>query len=108
MLPTADDQIRFLAQVQRVLDEGLFVATYKFALLLALGDLSIEKGDDSGAALAVSADAIAERFIRYYWRQAVPYPAAADTRILHQNTGRQAAVLNAVRKARGTLGDSLA
>ena len=70
MLPTSDDQIRFLAQVQRVLDEGLFVATSKFALLLALADLSIEKGDDSGAGLTVSADAIAGKLIRYYWRQA--------------------------------------
>jgi len=62
MLPTSDDQIRFLAQIQRVLNEGLFVATYKFALLLALADLSIEEGDDSGAELAVSADTIAEKF----------------------------------------------
>jgi hypothetical protein len=107
MLPTSDEQIRFLVQFQRLLDEGLFVATYKFVLLLALADLSIEHGDDSGAALTVSTNAIAEKFIRYYWRQAVPYPAAADTRVLQQNTGQQAAVLNVVRRARTTLGDSL-
>ena len=108
MLPTSDEQVRFLVQVQRLLDEGQFVASYKFALLLALADLSIEHGDDSGAPLVVSTDAIAERFIRYYWRQAVPYPAASDTRVLQQNTGRQAAVLNRVRRSRATLGDSLA
>jgi hypothetical protein len=107
MLPTSDEQIRFLVQVQRLLDEGLFVATYKYALLLALADLSIEQGDDSDAELIVSTEAIAEKFIRYYWRQAVPYPAAADTRILQQNTGKQAAVLNVVRRARATPGDSL-
>src|SRR5258706_8768933 len=103
MQPSSDEQIKFLVNLQRLLDEGLFVATYKFALLLALADLSIEKGDDSGAALVVSADAIAERFIRYYWRQAAPYPTAADTRVLLQNTGRQAAVLNVIRRARATL-----
>ena len=41
--------IQFLINVQRLLDEGLFVATYKFALLLSLADLAIELGDDSGA-----------------------------------------------------------
>jgi hypothetical protein len=94
-------------QIQRLLDEGLFVATYKFALLQSLADIAIEQGDDSEASLAVSTDAIAEKFIRYYWRQAMPYPAAVDTRVLQQNAGRQAAVLNVVRRARATLGDSL-
>jgi len=47
-------------QVQRLLDEGLFVATYKFALLLDLADLSIEQGDDSDVAPTASTDVIAE------------------------------------------------
>jgi hypothetical protein len=33
--------------------------------------------------------------------------AAVDTRVLQQNTGRQASVLNVVRRARAALGDSL-
>ena len=33
---------------------GEFVASYKFALLLALADLSVEQGDDSGAEEAFS------------------------------------------------------
>ena len=41
-----DGQIQFLVNLQRLLDEGLFVASHKFALLLALADLSIEMGDD--------------------------------------------------------------
>jgi hypothetical protein len=44
MPPTPDEQIQFLVKLQRLLDEGLFVASYKFALLLALADLSIEAG----------------------------------------------------------------
>src|SRR6516164_4215538 len=90
--PTSDEQIRFLVNLQRLLDEGLFVASYKFALLLSLADLSIEKGDDSGSPLTLTTDAIAEKFIQYYWRQAVPYPAAHNTSVLKQNTGKQAAV----------------
>jgi 5-methylcytosine-specific restriction endonuclease McrA len=108
MPPTSDEQIRFLANLQRLLDEGSFVASYKFALLLALADLSIEHGDDSGAPLTVSIEDIAEKFIDYYWRQAVPYPSPRDARVLQQNTGQQAAILNLTRVARAAHGDSLA
>ena len=47
--PTPEQQLRFLRQFQRLLDEGSFVATYKFALLHAIVDLGVAKGDDSGA-----------------------------------------------------------
>ena len=46
--PTSDEQIRFLVNLQRLLDEGAFVASYKFTLLLALADLSVEQGEDNG------------------------------------------------------------
>src|SRR5438105_2457608 len=39
MPPTSDEQIRFMVNIQRLLDEGLFTASYKFALLLALAVL---------------------------------------------------------------------
>ncbi len=96
-----------LVKLQRLLDEGQFVASYKFALLLALADLSVESGDDTGGPLALSVEIIAEKFIQYYWRQAVPYPISVQARILQQNTGKQAAVLNIVRAARGECGDSM-
>jgi hypothetical protein len=63
MRPTPEKQIQFLVNLQRLLDEGLFVASYKFALLLALADLSVEKGDDSGAELLLNTEAIAEKFL---------------------------------------------
>ena len=107
MPPTADEQIQFLVKLQRLLDEGLFVASYKFALLLALADLSVENGDDTGAALALPEAMIAEKFIQYYWRQAVPYPESVQARILRQNTGKQASILNIIRTARTEFGDSL-
>jgi hypothetical protein len=34
--PSHAEQIVFLTRIQKVLDEGQFVATYKFALLIAL------------------------------------------------------------------------
>ena len=107
MPPTPDEQIEFLVKLQRLLDEGLFVASYKFALLLALADLSIEAGDDSGQPLPITTEQIAGKFIQYYWRQAVPYVAPAEARVLQQNTGKQAAVVNIVEAARKEHGDSL-
>src|ERR1035437_9635067 len=97
MAPTSDEQIRFLVNLQRLLEEGLFMASYKFALLLALADLSVESGDDSGAPLTLTTDKIAEKFIQYYWRQAVPYAMSSQARILQQNTGKQAAIVNILR-----------
>ena len=65
MPPTSDEQIQFMVNIQRLLDEGLFTASYKFALLLALADLSIEHGDDSGAPLELATEAIAETSTKY-------------------------------------------
>jgi len=60
--PSSVEQVRFLVNVQRLLDEGLLVATYKYALLLSIADLCIERGDDSGAPLPLATEDIAERF----------------------------------------------
>lgn len=87
------------------------MATYKYALLLALADISIEHGDDEGGELEVATSLIAEKFVAYYWRQTTPFvPKATDVEkaILLQNTGRQAAVVNKIAEARSELGDSLA
>lgn len=99
--PSARFQLRFLQKLQRILEEGQFTATYKFALVHALADLSIQMGDDSGSELRLPVRAIAERFVELYWRQAAPWPAGpTDPRVLAQNTGRQAAVVNRVREVR--------
>jgi len=71
--PSNEYQVQFLLSFQRVLDEGLFTATYKYALLLALADIAVEDGDNTGGALTVSVSRIAEKFIANYWRHAVPY-----------------------------------
>ena len=38
--PSADEQIRFIANIERILSEGSYVATYKYALLIALVELA--------------------------------------------------------------------
>lgn len=106
--PSPEAQIRFLQQFQRILSDGAFVATYKFALLHALADLSVIRGDDTGAALRLSTSEIAEQIIELYWRQAAPFPTPHQALVLRQNTGRQAAILNYLRDAREACGPSLA
>jgi 5-methylcytosine-specific restriction endonuclease McrA len=107
MVPSPKDEIDFLVKLQRLLAEGSFVASYKYALLLALADLSIERGDDSGAPLTIATAEIAEKFIQYYWRQVLPYPSPKEPRVLQQNTGKQAAIVNTVRDAHAAYAGSL-
>ena len=106
--PTPTDQIRFLTNIQRLLAEGLFTATYKYALLAALADLSVEVGDDSGKPLSLSTFAISEKFVEYYWRHATPYAAPQDACVLKQNSGGTAKILTLVSEARRMHGDSIA
>lgn len=107
-IPSSDEQVQFLLRVQRLLAEGSFVATYKHALLLSIADVCVERGDDSGGRLRITTLELAEKFISYYWRQSVPYhPAGRPGAVLKQNTGRQAAVINSIIRAREAYGGSL-
>lgn len=105
-----EQQIHFLQQLQRLLNDGSFVATYKFALLHAIADLAVLHGDDSGGELRIGTRAIAEEIIELYWRQALPFPAAGagTPLVLKQNTGRQAAVLVKILQAQESCGTALA
>jgi len=107
--PSSEDQIEFLVKIQRLFSEGSFVATYKFALLQALADLSVEKGDYSGETLPIKTKEIAEKFIQHYWRQALPFisPSGQEVMVLKQNTGQQAAVINLIESARERYDGSL-
>ena len=91
--PTAEDQLAFLNSLERLLNEGSFVSSYKFALLHAIADLCVVKGDDSGAELELSTSEIAEQFIRLYWRQVAPFVAGGHRQVLSQNRGLHEAVI---------------
>ncbi len=107
--PNPEEQVLFLRNIQRLLAEGQFVATYKFALLHSLADLSVLHGDDSGAPLELKIRDIAEKFVELYWQQSRPFASrgASTGIILAQNTGRQAAVISKIIKAHGTCAGSL-
>ena len=102
--PTPEVQLGFLQNIQRLLEEGTFTATYKFTLLLALADLCVEQGTDTGEALCINTSLVAEKFIQYYWPQTLPYihPTASSASsgmgaVLRQNTGAPADVLTALK-----------
>ena len=105
-IPSPEEQLSFLDHIQRLFEEGEFVATYKFALLLALTELAVEYGTDSGDTLDLSYAAIADKFLELYWPQVMPYTAGGQVGVLMQNNGRQAAtvlLLHDIRSRHGTL-----
>ena len=106
--PSAKQQLDFLRSLQRLFDEGIFTSSYKFALLHAIADLCLVKGEDSGAELELSTSDIAVQFVRLYWPQAAPFVAGGENWVLSQNTGRQAAIVREVAEQRSYYQGSLA
>ncbi len=98
---TAEQQLRFLRDLQTILDGGQFVASYKFALLIALADISVECAPAADGSLRITLDQLSERFIEVYWRQAAPFRGKEP---LWQNTGTQAAMISTIARVRGGAG----
>lgn len=78
--PGAASQLAFLRDLQRLLDEGQFTASYKYALLIALADLSVERTIAPDGTLAIPLRELAGRFIELYWRHAAPSAARECSR----------------------------
>jgi hypothetical protein len=108
-IPTPEEQVQFLRNIQRLLAEGLFVASYKFALVHALADLAVLKGDDSGAPLDLDTKDIAAKFVELYWQQCRPFQVGGATTglILLQNKGKQAAIISQIVDSQQKCGASL-
>lgn len=96
MKPTAEEQLKFLQQLQRLFEDGGFVATYKYALLMSLADLAVESSVEDGE-LSLPMIDIAEKFAELYWPQTIPYVSGGPgttPSVLLQNLGQQASVIN--------------
>jgi hypothetical protein len=87
-------QLEFLGKLQRILNEGQFVASYKYALITAIAELCVEKQDARDSSLHLPLEEIAERFVSLYWRQAAPFAGGA---LLRHATGREATVVSKIR-----------
>ncbi len=96
--PTAEEQLAFLHDLQRIFAEGDCSATYKFALVMALAEIAVEAGNDSGESETISLRTLGEKFVELYWRQVAPYSTeSGSSGVLAQNRGRQAEVVGHVR-----------
>lgn len=107
--PTPEEQVLFLRNIQRLLAEGLFTASYKLALLHTIADLCVLKGDDTGGELVLNVKDISEKFIELYWQQSRPFEFGGEKTglVLLQNKGKQAAVIRKIITAQEEFGGSL-
>jgi hypothetical protein len=96
-LPSAAKQLDFLNNLQRILNEGLFVASYKFALVLALAELAVEKTPLPDGSLPIPLEELSDRFISLYWHQTAPFAKGV---VLAQNRGRQASSITLISNFR--------
>ena len=109
-VPSPQEQVEFLRKLQRLLTEGQFVASYKFALLRALADLAVLKGDDSGDELRLEVRDLAAGFVELYWRQSRPFHTSNSQAavLLRQNTGRQASIIRSIAQVHAESSGSIA
>jgi len=99
-IPESAAQIAFLRHIQALLEDGGFVATYKYALLHALCDLSVESSAAQDGTLRIPLAALAGKFIEYYWRQSGDYFGGGNAGVLRQNDGGQAAIVSRIAELR--------
>jgi 5-methylcytosine-specific restriction endonuclease McrA len=101
MTPSADFQLGFLSKLQRIFNEGEFVATYKYALINSIADLCVDYGSDTDEPQLLPFKDLGRQFITYYWQQSQPFLAGRDEgAVLLQSHGRQASVISAIRDFR--------
>ena len=93
--------IGFAEKVLELLDEGRYTATYKYALLLALMDVCLERTQTSGAPPAmVTTRQLADKIVELYWPHTVPFVGVAPATVLKQNTTGQAEIVSAISRFR--------
>jgi hypothetical protein len=83
-----NDAVALAEKVVALLGEGQFTATYKYAVLLGLMDLCLEKTARDGAAPdVVTTRELAERVVEIYWPHCVPFHQPDSPGILRQSLG---------------------
>ncbi|TGE84740.1 endonuclease [Pseudoalteromonas sp. KS88] len=97
MIGAMQQQLDFITYIQRMLVEGDFSATYKFALLHALADVCVEQPLVSDQAeLKIDLATLADKLIVLYWHHAVPFASEQSGKngLLKQNNGTQSRVIS--------------
>ena len=111
MHASSEQQLAFIAYLQRIFTEGDFVATYKCALLHGIADIAIERSTETHelmAARTITLDELATKFVELYWQHSLPYSATGETAtLLKQSSGRQAIMLTELSRLREEGGRSV-
>jgi len=97
MIGAMQQQLDFIAYIQRLLVEGDFSATYKFALLHAIADVCVEQPLLSEQSeLVIELSTLADKLITLYWHHAMPFSSeqSGESALLKQNTGAQSKVIS--------------
>lgn len=99
MKSVMQQQLDFIAYIQRMLVEGDFSATYKFALLHAIADACVEQTSSSALVeqgkFEIKLSTLADKFLTLYWHHAVPFSSqnTGEGALLKQNAGAQSKVI---------------
>ncbi|MDC9522851.1 S24 family peptidase [Pseudoalteromonas sp. Angola-31] len=97
MISAMQQQLDFITYIQRMLVEGDFSATYKFALLHAIADVCVEQPLLSEQSeLVIELPTLADKLITLYWHHAMPFSSehTGESALLKQNTGAQSKVIS--------------
>jgi len=93
--------IGFAEKVLELLEDGRFTATYKYAVLLALMDVCLERTQASGAPPdTFTTRQLAEKVVELYWPHTIPFVRHASLTVLKQNTTGQAEIVSDIRRFR--------
>lgn len=93
--------IAFAEKILELLDEGRYTATYKYAVLLALTDLCLERTQASGMPPDVlTTSELARKIVEIYWPHTVPYVMTIAAQVLRQNTSGQAEIVSTIAQFR--------
>ncbi|WP_462174161.1 HNH endonuclease [Pseudoalteromonas xiamenensis] len=102
---SAELQLQFISYIQRLVAEGEFSATYKFALLNAIADICIETPQNGfSRKLEIPFTRIIEKMIQLYWDQASLYNMndSETPNILYQNSASQVKIIKTINQLKAT------
>ena len=95
------DAIGFAERVVALLDEGAFTATYKYAVLLGLLDVVMERTSATGEPPSVvTTRELAEKVTELYWPQADAFGVGGAPRVLRRITTGKRDILGMIREFR--------
>jgi hypothetical protein len=95
-----DGTVGFAERLLGLLDQAAVATTYKYALLLALVDASLDATDaDGNPPERIEVRTLAEHVLKLYWPHTDPYPSTGH--VLRQSGTGQAELLTHIKRFRG-------